>query len=800
MVDMDILASRGVSTEKWKTLFESDKPSEKLEQFKKRMWRRCNDGITSNLTSWKVYRAIDAAWDTPLRQITPTLLINYAGQNIANDKPKDNVLKVFQSLDLTQYIVDELDLKTGKPTGRKTLDLPTFFKLIIPLVKPYVTIRWAKLCNDRNTDPMFKYDPVRNTPKERVRCAVLTSRVNLMANQYNYADIRKQSILGMLLYPECYQFIETEWHEERQLKEVGGAEEEVVVREGLTYHRPHPTRVYRDESYPGFSLLSDTGCRWIGYWRVKRYGELEDDPKYWNKGKVAIGGTNWTNDYAAYFTAFASCTMQFPTVNTDNNNDVQVKLGNNFYVSDHRDMGVMVTEHFEKIVPSQCGLGDYDYEIWARFCQAGDGTVIYAAPLPGTPVLYYGDCVDANRVSNSSLALDIVPFEDTLTNLLTQLILSSKQNLGGVTWCDTALVNEEDIKEMENKGEVFYRMRKFFRYNSRNARAQQLNARDAIFTTNFPWIDLNGLVMTFNIILNMLERVIQISPQEVGSSASHEQSKAEVDYVNRSTANRLAFTSSAIDRATDAWKRQIYEYLMAYGEEEVYAQLSIEEIRDIGEQALNDMGFTVEEHGAQGDKYAKVKGSLTATQLEYIALTNESGQKTDNKAIANAMTQIFVGALNNPLLAQALGPDQSIQLLNQIIKWLGLPEDFRLRVANNGQNPQQMEALAQDVSQAILKANQETMKQLDEAMKVIGAKLKEVSDKTDATVQKTDENSAAIQKIIEIIDKLTMPNITPAPQPTPPNAYDSVPGTSPNGALAGPPNPSMAIAPGGGMV
>jgi hypothetical protein len=239
MVDLDILKRRGVSADAWRTKFESDKPGTKLAKFKQTMWRRCDDGITSNLKDWKVFRAIDAAWDTPLRQITPTLLINFSGESLANTDPKmENVLKVFKSLQLTQYVTDEVDLKTGKPTGRKTLDLPTFFQIIIPLVKPYVTIRWAKLCNDRNIDPRFRYDPIRNSPKERLRCALLTSRVNLIANQYNYADVQKQSILGMLLYPESYQFIESEWHHEKQLVMKDGKETEIYVREGLTYHRP----------------------------------------------------------------------------------------------------------------------------------------------------------------------------------------------------------------------------------------------------------------------------------------------------------------------------------------------------------------------------------------------------------------------------------------------------------------------------------------------------------------------------------------------------------------------------------
>jgi len=435
-------------------------------------------------------------------------------------------------------------------------------------------------------------------------------------------------------------------------------------------------------------------------------------------------------------------------------------------------------------------LGDYDCPIWGRFVFAGDGTVIYAAPLPGVPAIYYGDAVDSNRDHNASLALEIIPFQDALSNAMTQAILSSKQNLSGVTWVDTDLVDEKEIQKLENVGEAFYRSRKFMRYSGRKWMRQQSDPDHAMFCTSFPWLDVNGIITTFNIILNLLERVVQISPQEMGGAASHEQSAQEIRYSQQGTSNRLLFSSAAVDRSTDAWKRQLYQYLMAYGEDEIYAQLRVEDLQNITEKELNELGFTIHRQVRPGEKHVQVNGAKTAIQLEYFSASRDGADRVDDKSIANAMTQVFIGAMQNPMLAQAIGPDQAVSLLNTIIKWLGLPDDFRMKAQAAQGNPEQMQQIMQEVQKAIGDSSQAVLKEVQNGLAPLVEALKKTMASSQEAQQMGQQNSITIEKLAQAVEAHANA-IQNAPTPTPPEAYDSN-SIGPLGPEQGPGIPAMA--------
>ncbi len=729
-----------------------------------RVRTRVQDGILNNFQTFKIYYAIDQAWDVPFRQISPTLMQALACRLEEKDgKADESVYDQAKKWGYTFMLSDETDEKTGKPTGRKKMSLPTFFNIFIPLVRAYVTIRAAKLTGDRTLVPYFRYEPARNTPINRARCEVITDRIEVMSTQMGYPDIGRQAILHMLMYGVQLMFVQEEWWKDTQLKLNAKDElEEMLVREGLRYHLPHPTRSYWDQAHSLSTLNTDTGIEHCGYWRVHRFRDVRENMHLWNTDRIAFNSIDLRRDQAVFFnTVYSACTLQFPQCSTKwVELDRESNMTNRFYTSDFDDSAVVLTEHFEKLNPKSDGLGDYDYPVWFRFVTGGDGTILYAHPLPGPPATYWGYDPDESRYMNSSLALEVLPFQDQVSNLLTQALLSVKQNLANLTFVDADLLDEENIKKLENTGESWLRRLNFMRFSGRKLRAAQQDVRYAFGSVRFPQLDVPALFNAINAVLGILERALVMSAQEIAGQATHEQSKQEILGVQASSSTRLGYTSGMVDRAWDAWKHQLYSYLMAFGAEEIYAQISQDPAYT--PQMLEMLGFTVEYQATRNHDKSLVKGNLSALQLEYFASTRDGTQRTNDTVVATAMLQMLTTALQNPMLAQRIGPEQSIMLVNEVLEQMGLPKDFKLKAMPPEIPPEQQQQMMQqqftELSKQVQKFVTDNQKQL---MGQVGEEIAPLAKAVKEAMASSKKNESQLAKILEMM--AAEPKALPAP-------------------------------------
>lgn len=746
MVDIQILAEKGITESKLRELFTAEKKTEKIERLIKRIAGRFQDGIQNNWKHWKLYHAIDEAWDAPFTQATVSLMKSVANKDVNNDA----VYSVVKDFGLSHLVSEDRDSKTDKPNGKKKFNLPVFFDVTVPLVLAYVKIRWAKIMNDRLQNPFFKFEPLKSTPIDRLRCEVITDRVQMINTQYGYYDVMKQSVLQMLLYGKVLQFIQEEWHSEKQLcRWPDGTVKERYVKEGLRYHAPHPSRMYWDPVHPMTSFNTDTGCSYGGYWRVVRYRDLRTNGKLWNADKILISDRDWLTENRPFFSTVYPCSfphpLQYPERNSlDRENDIQGR----YYTNEFDDAGVTTSEHFERLIPSEEGLGDYDYPVWFRFVVGGADTILYAAPLPDAPIIYYGYDADESRTLTPSLALEIMPFQDQVSNLLTQSILSVKQNLANVTFVDEDLVDESTIRLLENSGEAQYRHLNLIRFSGRKNRYAQQDIRHAFGSVRFQQLDVNGTINMIGTVLNLLERILVISAQEAAAAATHEQTAEETRVIAQSTGTRMEFTSTPVDRAADAWKRQLYNYLMAYGEEEFYAQLPMSIPMDTDQLAM--LGFTVEFHGDSASDKMLIRARKSALLVESFASTRDGRERTNNVAMATAMVQMLQGALSNAMMAQAIGPEQAVQLMNQVLEQMGLPRDFKLRnEAPAGADIQawvqeQLVALAEKVKQLVAQSQEQAATKLEKS-------IQPVIDQIEKVAEASQTNQKAIAKISQIL-------------------------------------------------
>src|SRR6266487_3540461 len=198
-IDLEIIENHGVSSEALKSKFTSDEPDDKTKELKNLIRSRIYEGITRNLSQVRHWWAIDSAYDVPFSQITPTLVKSLLSGRLDNE----GVLKATADWGLTHLIREEKDT-AGKVT--KTVDLPAFFAITVPVAKAYAVIRTAKIFNDRNIFPLFKFEPARLTQKNRTRCEIITDRIQTMTSQYGYVSVMRQAILHKNIYGICLQF------------------------------------------------------------------------------------------------------------------------------------------------------------------------------------------------------------------------------------------------------------------------------------------------------------------------------------------------------------------------------------------------------------------------------------------------------------------------------------------------------------------------------------------------------------------------------------------------------------------
>ena len=712
-VDLKHLSSLGVSAGSYRRIF-SAKPADypkRVKELVQLISQRVMDGRSRNFREWRTYAAIDIAFDAPWQQTTPTMINHILSKNMSLDETLASV----REWGLKE---DDLFLKVMQPDGKmiSVPNPPVFFQIVIPIVRAYTIMREAKLFNERNLNPLLPYRPLKEISRNQVLTEIITDLIQTISTWYGYTAVMRQAIHQCLKYGIVLAFPEEEWHCEKQ-ERIGadGKVEKYIVKEGLRYVLPHPTRMFYDLNRPLTRINSDTGCSWMGTWWIRSYGEILDNRAYWNRTRIFCG-TNWldTNISGTYFQEFYPCRMKFPVQNSGGAPPQREDIAA-WYQSNNRDQAVFLTDFFMKIVPGDWGLGEYKGEtlqktykhpVWHHFVLAGDDTVVYASPIPYAPTWFMGYDYDENAGRNSSLALECIPWQDHVGNILSQIILTAKQNLANVTFYDSQIVNTADIDKLKNQGEMRYRGMNFIPFDSLLNQRAGLSVRDAFVSVQLSKQQIQELLQMLPTVLNIMERVLQISAQEAGAAASHQQSKAEILQTGGASTNRVVFTGSGIDEGIDAWKRQLYDAAMAYMDPSITAEISAD-IPDL-QQHLHELGFEVT---GTGDNSILVRGEKHRLRLEGFASTSQGEEPNKEKEIAQVIFQVVGTVAGQEDLHKQIGTKNLLALIEQGAKLAGAPRDFKLRVQVEGKPDSE---IPKAILEAIQQAQQATLQAVEE--------------------------------------------------------------------------------------
>src|SRR5690606_22827232 len=161
-------------------------------------------------------------------------------------------------------------------------------------------------------------------------------------------------------------------------------------------------------------------------------------------------------------------------------------------------------------------------------------------------------------------------------------------NLANRTLLDSNSIGKEVAYKLNNSANDLITGLTFADYDSKIFERMGVDPRAAIIPFSLPQKSVTEHVVMLNQIISMMERVVNMSAQEAGSYASHEQSAEERRVIHTATSQRYEYVASWIDRAIEAWKSQLYSYAMQYGKAETLAFISPELVAN-AEKA----GFTI---------------------------------------------------------------------------------------------------------------------------------------------------------------------------------------------------------------
>ena len=662
---------------------ETSKDGKIRKKFEARVASRIQEGVRMCATNAALYQAVDMAWDAPPIQKETIPLLLWAQGKIK----KESLVARIQGTPL------EAELLKKDKDGTISVDIPRLYEVAVTLVRSYVTRRLAaQTSRFANLWPYFRYEPRGVDEVSKLKAEALSQRVDVLVDAYNVRHLGTQLARDQLLYarslafPRCAWDVKTQWRSKGL--NVEGADIEVesyVVREGVEFVNPHPARTYWDLSAPLANVNTDTGPQFIGYWDIVRYGTLLGG-QYFNTDCVSAGDS-WTqlvSQYSEFFSYyFDPKILSWPGDKSDPAlaNARAANVG--VYTGEDNDRGCLLVQHFERINPKHEGICDYDCDLWLRLTVAGDGTIVGAEPMPSIPACYGGMNENDSRVVNCSMAMELLPYQDQLSNLCSHMLANLRTSMVQLWLLDTDAMEKDTIKYFEDGSKMkdFFIEPQLLKYSS--AKLKEAGITDP--TQAFRIIQANvanTIEASFNAItrlLNLVDRLLILSPNELGQPAPREISAKEVQEISNTTASIHTFIADGIDEQRAAMKRILYDSIVCRAS----ANFRVPALRRYSLKTLEKAGFKPEdtanlEDGKIVPMKSPILGSTRDLIYEYVFDSRDGAERTPNSQVAQTITQIIQFLTSNEVVARAMGKRRLFELVNEAVRLSGSGVDFML--------------------------------------------------------------------------------------------------------------------------
>lgn len=704
------------------------------KRFEEKIRSRVQDGVARCARNASLYQAVDIAWDSaPIAKETIPLMLYAQG--------KIKVKPCAAQLDKLGC-ADDFCSKDEKGEV-KDINLPKLYEVSVNLIKSYVTRRLAaQTSRYSNLWPFYRYEPRGTSQVDKLRSDAASQRIEIMSDQFGYRHELGQSVRRALMYANTVGFVTkgwtkvTQWAEDKlnEAFEAGGDRKgTTVVREGVEFYEPGPTRRFVDTSRPLAKLNTDTGPSFLGFWDIVRYGEVRDNRSYWNRKAIDFAGFMFdlTDQYASFFNYYfdKATTLQWPTASSNLSADNDRRKPAGQYSSEDRDKGAFLVHYYERINPKEEGLGDYPNPVWIRLVTAGEGTVVSGEFLSSMPGYYCGINENDDRLANTSQAHEIMPFQDQLTNILSQALLDMKIGLITIAMIDKDLLEDEEYNALKGqfKGDDWFvnpivagylgtKYRDLGIMGGGQSRPKVIEIVRANMTNK-----VNEAFSAITNLLAIVERLMILSPQELGQPSPREASATEVTIIQGTTNSIYDFIADGIDEMRAAQKKILLESTIAYTSGEPMMPLPVvgrytkDVIEAAGFETLSDGTETPEEAQIE-DLIAQanamgIRVSLPPARRQFTVIGNpehlihevnfnsrDGAERSSNQQGAQVLTQLlgqlFRAGRSMPDIINTVGKKNIKMMFNEIFRMSGA-YDLKLETSEDDEPPQLEERVAQ---------------------------------------------------------------------------------------------------------
>lgn len=768
MVDLKVLEAMGSTQERLKEIFTAmpaspderlamtpeqqdrrDKNVEARQLFQKDIYQRFSQQLSYSLQNYQIYAAVDVAWDAaPINKATYPLLLYAQGKMDVNTC----AAAVDGLPEAGKYTMKD---DKGNITG---INLPKFFEVNFNLVRSVLTRRLAAQANKyQSLYPYFKYEARSTSQVGKLRADALSQLMDIMVDQFGTRHHDVQVMRDSMLYAHCVDFVRAKWEEEKALVmdteidpalKVDGQNyfKEVIVKEGVDFVNPHPTRIGWDNAYPLSSINTDTGCEFILFWEIVRYGDVRKNPAYWNRDRITYSSTmaSLFTSYAQYFKQYY-CTLTPPCAPQGTGlgaaNDRENNVG--LYAQSMDDTAMVRAEYFRKIRPKDHGIGDYPHPVWMREVVAGDSTVIYAEFLPSTPAAYCGINENDNRQINISIAMELLPYQDQMSQLLSLLLLTIQSSNIRVILVDVDSATTEQILtfRQQAQAENRYNVCQVFEYSGIKMRDRGIDPKQIIqMVETAPSQAITVIFTAMAELVKLAERLMALSPQELGQPAPSGISATEVNQIGATTETMYGFISDAIDEFRAAKKRICYESYVQCGNQNVRVPV----VNRYTKKTIAKAGFEVLDEDAETEinpdipAYHTIIGTKKQLVYEYIFTSRDGALRAINTQSANVLTQLMA-VLQNPVIMQAIGKEKLFNIVNEIFRLSGAGVDLNLELQEG-----ESDAIGQDKQQ-----------QMEQILQQLTEHVVQNSQQIDALMQQSAQADQKFQAVIKSVQELT---------------------------------------------
>ena len=698
-MDLELIAKHGCTQERLRQIFTAGtvgadtelSEAEKRDAEIRRRWEdrirnRLNKGQIESLARAELYGAVDLAWDAPPINQESYPLILYA-QGRLNQADCVRTLENLQCG--SQYIQRD---SSGKAAG---IDLPRFYEVHCNLVRHFVTRRLAAQMNKyANLWPYFRYEPRVPTMAAKITADIESQRVEEMADAYDYRHHDEQVVRDMLLYGFSVDFVRSAWDCSWQWRIHPDAQSPhtVAEREGVDWINAHPTRLFYDSSEPLARINSDTGPSYIGYWDIVPYGSVHNNADYWNRNTLGYTDDflNLFSSYPGYFSQYY-CTVKVPQPTSQPwlKND---RIGSySLYNSQDDDAACLIAVYFERVVPKDEGFGDYPFPVWVRFICGGAATaIVFAEYLPSAPAAYCGLNIKDDRRFQLSFAHELMPYQDQMTNLLSQLLQVCRMEQMKILAVNTdVLADETVIRRLREglAGSDWHSRPHLLEYSGSKMAALGVEMREPLKLIQ-PQSNPQSIQILFQsmtTLIQLIERLEAMSANEVGQPIVRSEggvTATEAQLINASTNSVYNYISDAVDNYRAAKKRIIHESLMVMGPD-FYETTTLSRYP---RSEIVKAGFEVVDLDEANSVFI-VRGRRDLLRHSLIYSTRDGNERPINAESARTLVQLL------PMLMQLMatgaigGQGKLVEIINEIFRLLGAGVDLRLEASSEPGQP-----------------------------------------------------------------------------------------------------------------